>query len=92
PDGRITRLQWDFGDGTQGEGTNPKHRYASPGTYSVKLTATDDTGSSCKATVASTLVTVNASPVADPGSLQEAFVGGAADAALLDGSASSDPD
>jgi hypothetical protein len=37
-------------------------------------------------------VVVNAPPVADPGPAREVWIGGANDAILLDGSASSDPD
>jgi hypothetical protein len=37
-------------------------------------------------------VFVNAPPVAEPGGDREVFIGGANDAVLLDGSASSDPD
>jgi len=32
---------WDFGDGTRSDSINPTHLYASPGTYIVKLRATD---------------------------------------------------
>jgi PKD repeat protein len=33
---------WDFGDGTNGSGIAPTHTYASPRTYSVTLTVTND--------------------------------------------------
>ncbi|MDD1718247.1 MAG: PKD domain-containing protein, partial [Methanoregulaceae archaeon] len=32
---------WNFGDNTSGSGKNPLHLYASPGTYSVSVVATD---------------------------------------------------
>lgn len=35
-------MQWDFGDGATGAGSNPSHRYAQPGVYRVKLTVTHD--------------------------------------------------
>lgn len=35
---------WDFGDGDTGTGITPVHTYASPGTYSVTLTVTDERG------------------------------------------------
>ncbi|MEV6974727.1 collagenase [Kitasatospora sp. NPDC093806] len=42
--GRITAWHWTFGDGTSSEERNPSHTYALPGSYSVALTATDDSG------------------------------------------------
>src|SRR5205085_5450971 len=91
-DGKITRYRWDFGDGASSEGAKSTHLFDKPGTYSVELTVTDDTASSCAATTSTTRIIVNAPPVADAGALREAFAGGAADAALLDGSGSRDPD
>jgi PKD repeat protein len=44
PGGRIISWQWTFGDDSSSTLANPKHRYASPGTYSVKLTVTNDSG------------------------------------------------
>lgn len=32
-----TRLSWDFGDGTKGDGYSVKHKYAANGTYNVTL-------------------------------------------------------
>lgn len=43
-DGMITGWQWDFGDGTQGTGEHVTHIFSSPGTYTVRLTVTDDDG------------------------------------------------
>lgn len=36
---------WGYGDGNNGNGVNPNHVYATPGTYTVVLTATDTCGS-----------------------------------------------
>lgn len=44
-DGTIASWDWDWGDGTaHGTTQNPTHAYAAPGTYSVRLTATDNSG------------------------------------------------
>ncbi len=40
----ISNLNWDFGDGNTGSGTNINHNYTLPGTYTVKLVATSDFG------------------------------------------------
>ncbi|HDS29173.1 MAG TPA: PKD domain-containing protein, partial [Candidatus Acetothermia bacterium] len=42
PDGSIVSYAWEFGDGTTGTGVSPTHTYVSSGTYSVKLTVTDN--------------------------------------------------
>ncbi|MFI6518294.1 PKD domain-containing protein [Spirillospora sp. NPDC050679] len=44
PDGSIASYQWDFGDGGSATGATPEHTYAAAGTYTVKLTVTDDKG------------------------------------------------
>lgn len=46
PDGTIVSYSWSFGDGSNGSGVSVQHAYASPGTYSVRLTVTDDDGAS----------------------------------------------
>ena len=43
--GAPTAWAWDFGDGTSSTLRNPTHAYASPGTFSVRLTATNAGGS-----------------------------------------------
>ncbi|HSC03251.1 MAG TPA: PKD domain-containing protein [Solirubrobacteraceae bacterium] len=59
PDGTITSYAWDFGDGVIGTGATPTHAYADPGTYTVRLTVTDDAG---QKTTLSRPVTVYAQP------------------------------
>ncbi len=43
-DGSITSYAWEFGDGGSAVGVSPTHTYAAAGTYTVKLTVTDDDG------------------------------------------------
>ena len=44
PDGTIASWAWDFGDGTTKSGETASHTYGTPGTYTVKLTVTDNAG------------------------------------------------
>lgn len=45
PGYRVVRAAWEFGDGSQAEGTGPlTHRFAEPGTYAVALSVTDQRG------------------------------------------------
>ena len=46
--GAPTSWEWDFGDGTQSTDKNPKHDYATAGTYTVKLTVRNGGGTSSK--------------------------------------------
>jgi PKD repeat protein len=57
-DGNITSYEWDFGDGTTGNGVTTSHIYSTPGTYTVTLTVTDNNGAK-----ASDTATVNVQPV-----------------------------
>lgn len=42
PEGRITSWSWDFGDGQSSQDQHPAHSYAAPGTYRVRLQASND--------------------------------------------------
>lgn len=43
PNGKITKYDWDFGDGTSEEGINVSHRYVEAGKYKVVLRVKDNT-------------------------------------------------
>ena len=43
-DGEIAANSWDFGDGQTSSESDPQHTYAAAGTYTVRLTVTDNTG------------------------------------------------
>jgi PKD repeat protein len=45
-DGSVTGWSWSFGDGATSTVRNPNRAYASAGTYTVTLTATDNLGAS----------------------------------------------
>lgn len=92
PDGSITRVFWDFGDSVTSDDKNPTHVYQTPGTYTVHVTAEDDSKTSCSEVGDTLKVFVNSPPVADAGEDKTGFYGGAHDYVRFDGSASFDPD
>lgn len=50
PDGTIAGYAWTFGDGGTATGPTPAHAYAVEGTYTVRLTVTDDAGGTASST------------------------------------------
>lgn len=62
PDGNLVAATWDFGDGQTASGTlTTSHTYASPGTFTVTLTVTDNDGAT---DTAQQQVTVSSGPQA----------------------------
>ncbi|MDN2579020.1 PKD domain-containing protein [Aquibium sp. ELW1220] len=91
-DGAIASYDWDFGDGHLATGPQVSHTFDRPGTYAVRMKATDTSGSACAATVETLEVFVNAPPVAEAGPDVDLFIGGALDSHVLDASGSRDAD
>jgi PKD repeat protein len=44
PDGTIASFAWNFGDGVTASGSTSSHTYAVAGTYTIRLTVTDNKG------------------------------------------------
>ena len=88
-DGRLTKYEWDFGDGSTAEGSPVEHAFAESGTYEVRLTVTDDAGVGNSTTSATQTVFVNEPPIARAGDDREVAI----DEPLeLDAGASEDSD
>ena len=65
PDGSIVSYTWSFGDGASGSGATTQHAYSAPGTYTARLTVTDDDGATHSRTASvSVSPTANQPPVA----------------------------
>lgn len=58
-DGTITNYLWDFGDNTQSTDRTPAHTYLVDGTYTIKLTVTDNGGLSDTTQTQITITTAN---------------------------------
>ena len=66
-DGSITSYAWDFKDGNTGNGETINHTFSSTGSYSVKLTVTDNEGATDSVTKTITVtdpIVSNQSPTA----------------------------
>jgi parallel beta-helix repeat protein len=64
-DGEIISYEWDFGDGTKGEGKVVYHKYCEVGTYDVTLTVTDDDGLTGNITKCVDVLIANIPPTLD---------------------------
>jgi PKD repeat protein len=84
--GSNVNYAWELGDGSVATGSTVNHTYEAAGTYTVKVTASNQMGSQ-EATTA--VVVTNQPPVVNAGSNQSVNVN---TQVVLDGSGSSDPD
>lgn len=70
-DGTISSYRWDFGDGASATGRTASHSYGKSGTYAIRLTVTDNDGST--ATTTRNVTATAPKPTTNP-------IGGRADA------------
>ena len=63
-DGTIATYAWDFGDGSAGTGKTVAKKYTAAGTYTAKLTVTDNRGGSATTTRQVTAIAPNVLPTA----------------------------
>jgi subtilisin family serine protease len=66
-DGSIVAWRWDFGNGATSSVQNPSNSYATAGTYTVRLTVTDNAGATASTSAVVTVsapVVTNLAPVA----------------------------
>lgn len=94
PDGTIAAYAWAFGDNSTGSGRTASHTFATAGTYSVRLTVTDNAGATASTTrdvtVTSAPPPVNQPPVA---AFSATPLSGVAPLSVsFDAGASTDPD
>jgi PKD repeat protein len=91
PDGSVVSYLWNFGDNTTASGVTAVHAYTAAGSYTVRLTVTDNDGLTNSASTTAQVSDGSGlqSPVAKPGG---PYQGTTASPVAFDGSASSDPD
>ena len=75
PDGRVVAWSWSFGDGSSSSSQNPSHTYGAGGTYTVRLTVTDDRGATGATSKSVTVTAPNQPPSVHAGSDVTMFPG-----------------
>ncbi|MFM9919167.1 PKD domain-containing protein [Lacisediminihabitans sp. H27-G8] len=85
-DGSIVSYAWDFGDSSTASGVTASHTYAAPGTFTIALTVTDNSGATNTVSHSVTVLAANIAPVAAFSSTTNSLT------ASFDSSASADSD
>jgi PKD repeat protein len=76
PDGRIASYAWQWGDGTSGTGASMTRTYAQAGTYTIRLTVTDDRGGAGTTTRQVTVTAATGAAVIASDTFNRAVTGG----------------
>ncbi len=63
PDGDRLTFTWDFGDGSKMQGENVTHAYSREGSYNIRLTVDDHSGSFCSQSTDGFVAVVKKTPV-----------------------------
>lgn len=63
PDSDRLSYYWDFGDGTTSQGAVVTHTYSNNGSYNVKLTVDDNSGTVCSQSTSGFVASANAKPI-----------------------------
>ena len=87
PDGTLAGYSWDWGDGTHATQAAAQHLYSSAGTYTIRLTVSDNLGATATTSRTVTVTAPAGTPPAASFTVSCALL-----ACNVDGSASSDPD
>ncbi len=66
PDGSIASYAWAFGDNTSGTGVSPSKIYTSAGTFTARVTVTDNRGATATADATVTITAGGTPPVTPP--------------------------
>ncbi len=88
-DGEITSYEWDFGDGSSGQGNRLEHTFSEPGSYQVTIRVADDAGAANSLAEDQLFVVVNDPPLAAAGVDRRVALG---EVTIFDGSSSLDRD
>jgi quinol monooxygenase YgiN len=79
PDGSVASYAWDFGDGKTGTGATTSHTYDQAGSFTVKLTVTDNGGVSASKSATVEVSAPAAQVLAEDGCMQYDYYASAED-------------
>ncbi|MEO1655574.1 MAG: PKD domain-containing protein, partial [Bacteroidota bacterium] len=74
PDGTIVTYAWDFGDGNSATGVNANNTYSAPGSYTAKLTVTDNEGATGESTQVITVSPSSGGTMAELCPVEDAYL------------------